>query len=289
MKKNIQVVVTGASGFVATNLRKYLSDNNVKLISISRKDFKKYKNETKIITKNYDDKILFSLANNSDALIHLVGIGKQTIDSDYNLVNTEFTKKIVYLCKKSKIKKIIYTSGLGVSKNTTLGYFISKYKAEQYIINSNLDYTIFRPSYIVGKEDNFTKYLRRQIKKGQIQIPGSGKYSIQPIYIDDVSEIILNALTSKKFSKAIFDLVGSEPITYETYVKEFSRGTKTTIKKINLETVYHKAISNPDSEFGVDDLNLLIGDFKGNFRKLQIISKIKFHSIKKLLKSGSLL
>jgi NADH dehydrogenase len=289
MKKNMQVVVTGASGFVSTNLRKYLLSKNVKLISVSRKDFKKYKNETKIITKNYNDKILFSIFKNSDALIHLVGIGKQTIDSDYNLVNTEFTKKIVNLCKKSKIKKIIYTSGLGVSKNTTLGYFISKYKAEQYIINSNLDYTIFRPSYIVGEKDNFTKYLKRQIKKGQIQIPGSGKYSLQPIYIDDVSEIIFNALTSKKFSKIILDLVGSEPITYENYVKEFSRGTKTTIKKICLENVYHKAISNPQSEFGVDDLNLLIGDFKGDFRKLQNISKIKFHSIKKLLKSGSLL
>src|SRR3989344_4571809 len=136
MVKDMQVVVTGASGFVAKNVRKYLSDNNVKLISISRKNFKKFKNE----------------------------------------------------------KKIIYTSGLGVSKNTTLGYFISKYKAERQIIDSKLDYTIFRPSYIVGKGDLFTKYLKKQIKAGQIQIPGSGNYSIQPIYIDDVSKIIFNAI-----------------------------------------------------------------------------------------------
>ena len=46
------ILVTGASGFVARNVRKYLSDNNVKLISLSRKNFKKFKNETKIITKN---------------------------------------------------------------------------------------------------------------------------------------------------------------------------------------------------------------------------------------------
>ncbi|PIY89756.1 MAG: epimerase, partial [Nitrosopumilales archaeon CG_4_10_14_0_8_um_filter_34_8] len=59
--------------------------------------------------------------------------------------------------------------------------------------------------------------------------------------------------------------------------------------KINLETVYHQAISNPKSEFGVDDLNLLIGDFKGDYKKLKNISKIKFSSVSKLLKSGSLL
>jgi nucleoside-diphosphate-sugar epimerase len=289
MKKNIQVVVTGASGFVARNVRKHLSDNNIKLISISRKDFKKFKNETKIITKNYDEKIISSKIRGSDVLIHLVGIGKQTIDNDYNLINTELTKKIVTLCKKSKIKKIVYTSGLGVSKNTTLGYFISKYKAEKQIIDSNLDYTIFRPSYIVGNDDLFTKYLKKQIKIGQIQIPGSGNYSIQPIYIDDVSKIIFSAITQNKFNKIILDLVGSETITFEKYIKEFSRGKNTEIKKIALETAYYQAISNPHSAFGVDDLNLLIGNFKGNHKKLKNITKIKFSSIEKILKSGSLL
>lgn len=289
MVKNMQVVITGASGFVARNIRNYLSDNNVKLISISRKDFKKFKNETKIITKNYDEKTILPKIKNSVALIHLVGIGKQTIENDYNLINTEFTKKIINLCKKSKIKKIVYTSGLGVSKNTTLGYFISKYRAEQQIIDSNLDYTIFRPSYIIGKDDLFTKYLKNQIKTGQIQIPGSGNYTIQPIYIDDVSKIIFNSLTQNKFSKMILDLVGPESITFEKYVKEFSRGSNTKIKKIDLETIYHEAISNPHSTFGIDDLNLLIGDFRGNHNKLKNISKIKFSSVRKLLKSGSLL
>ena len=289
MAKDIQVVVTGASGFVAKNVRRYLSDNNIKLISISRNDFKKFKNEIKIITKNYDEKIISSKLKNSDALIHLVGIGKQTVDNDYNFINTELTKKIINLCKKSKINKIIYNSGLGVSSNTSLGYFISKYKAEKLIMDSNLDYTIFRPSYIIGKDDHFTKYLKKQIKTGQIQIPGSGNYSIQPIFIDDVVKIIFNAIIQNNFSKMILDLVGSESFTFQKYVKEFSRGTNTKIKKINLETVYREAISNPKSEFGVDDLNLLIGDFKGDYKKLRSISKIKFSSVSKLLKSGSLL
>ncbi|MBA0907944.1 MAG: NAD(P)H-binding protein [Nitrosarchaeum sp.] len=288
MVKQMQIVVTGASGFIAKNVRKFLSDNNVKLISISRKDFKKFPNETKIITKKYDEKNIVTKIKNSNALIHLIGIGKQNIDIDYNLIHIELTKKIINLCKKSKIKKIIYTSGLGVSKNTTLGYFISKYNAEKQIINSKLDYTIFRPSYVVGKNDHFTKYLKKQIMKGQIEIPGSGNYSLQPIYIDDVSQIIFNSIIQNKFRNKILDLVGSQSITFEKYVKEFSAGTNTKIKKINLENVYNKAISDPHSDFGVDDLNLLIGNFKGNFNKLKIFADMEFTSIQKILKSGSL-
>ena len=64
---------------------------------------------------------------------------------------------------------------------------------------------------------------------------------------------------------------------------------KIKIKKLNLETCYNDAINNPQSKISVDDLNLLIGDFKGNHKKLSKISKIPFESIRELLKSGRLL
>lgn len=289
MVKLSKIVVTGASGFIAKNLRKYLSEKNIDLISISRNDFKKFKSESKIISKDYDEKKLLQLIKNSDALIHLVGIGQQSVNLDYNMINTEFTQHIVNLSKKANIQKIVYLSGLGVSTKTTLGYFISKYNAENFIINSGLDYTIFRPSYIVGTDDMFTKYLKRQIKNGEINIPGSGTYSIQPIHISDVVKIIFESTLQPKFKNKIIDLVGPDFITFEKYVKLFSKGTKTSIKKIKLEDAYYDAITNPKSDFGVDDLNILIGNFKGNHEKLKKITNMEFESVIGLLQSGRLL
>jgi len=289
MAKSKKIVVTGARGFIAKHLRNYLSENNIDLISISRNDFKQFKNESKIVSENYDENILLPKIKDSDALIHLVGIGNQSVNNDYNMINVELTKHIVNLCKKTKIKKIVYTSGLGVSSNTSLGYFISKYNAEKIIINSGLNFTIFRPSYIVGKDDHFTKYLKKQIKTGEIKIPGSGNYSIQPIYIDDVIQIIFQSAIQPKFKNKIIDLVGPKNITFKQYVKLFSKGTKTNIKKIDLEDAYRDAITNPKSDFGIDDLNILIGDFRGNHEKLRKLTKMKFHSIVELLESGRLL
>jgi NADH dehydrogenase len=286
MENDIQIVITGASGFVAKNLRRYLSGNNIKLISISRNDFKSFKNEVKIISRNYDEKSILPIIQNSDVLIHLVGIGKQSIQTDYDMINVEFTKHIVNLSKKAKIKKFVYASGLGVSDNTSLGYFISKYNAEQLIINSGINYTIFRPSYIVGKDDLLTKYLKKQIKKGTIKIPGSGSYSIQPIHINDVVKVFFLSVIQTNFKNKIIDLVGPDLITFEQYVKLFSKETQTKIKKINLENAYHNAITNPKSDFGVDDLNILIGNFKGNHNKLRKITKFSFQSVVELLKSS---
>ena len=247
MVKPIQVVVTGASGFVAKNLRKYLSENDVNLISISRNNFRTYKNEQKIISKDYKEKFILNKIKNSNALIHLVGIGKQSVEIDYEMINVELTKHIVNLAKKAKIKKIVYNSGLGVSSKTSVGYFISKYKAEKIIVNSGLNYTIFRPSYIVGKDDLFTKFLKKQIKIKTIEIPGSGQYSIQPIFINDVVKILFQSITEKKFGNKIIDLVGSEYLTFEKYVKLFCRGNKIKIKKVNLESAYYNAINNKKS------------------------------------------
>ena len=289
MVKPIQVVVTGASGFVAKNLRKYLSENDVNLISISRNNFRTYKNEQKIISKDYKEKFILNKIKNSNALIHLVGIGKQSVEIDYEMINVELTKHIVNLAKKAKIKKIVYNSGLGVSSKTSVGYFISKYKAEKIIVNSGLNYTIFRPSYIVGKDDLFSKFLKKQIKIKTIEIPGSGQYSIQPIFINDVVKILFQSITEKKFGNKIIDLVGSEYLTFEKYVKLFCRGNKIKIKKVNLENAYYNAINNKKSNFGIDDLNILVGDFKGNYNQLEKISQIKFESVVELLKSGRLL
>jgi len=289
MVKSLKIVVTGASGFIAKNLRKYLSEQNIELISISRNDFKNFKNEIKIISENYKEKNILKKIKNSDVLIHLVGIGKQSVNSDYDMINIDLTKHVVNLSKKARIKKIIFLSGLGVSSNTALGYFISKYNAEKQIINSGLDFTIFRPSYIVGKDDLLSKNLKNQIKSGEIVIPGSGTYSIQPIHVSDVVKVIFESLSQLRFNNKIIELVGPDYVTFEKYVKLFSKGTKTKIRKINLEDVYHDAIINSKSNFGIDDLNILIGNFKGNHKKLSKLSKIKFQSVLELLQSGRLL
>ena len=276
------ITITGANGFVAKNLRNFLSKNHIKVIAIARKTFQKHHTETVVYSKTLLEKGLQNKLRNCDALVHLIGIGKQS--SKYNFEdNVDLTKNMIKTCKKSGIKKIIYISGLGVTKNSRSDYFISKYKAEQEIINSGLDYTIFRPSYIVGKKDYLSKFILKQIKKGIVIIPGSGKYHLQPIFVEDVAKIILESISEKKFSNKILDLVGPEIIKFEDFVKYFVKNKKTKIQKINLESIYHDALHNPKSIYDLDSLNLLIGDYTGNLKQLQKISNVKLRPIKDIL------
>jgi len=276
-----RVAVTGASGFVGKSVRKFLYKNKVRVLGISRKNFVKYSTETKAQSKNLLEQRLQKKLKNYDALVHLIGIGVESSGSTFEEINVNLTKNAIKLCKKSDIKKIIYISGLGVSKNNTSNYFTSKYKAEQEIINSGLDYTIFRASYIIGKTDHLTKSLSKQMKKGVIIIPGSGKYQLQPIFVEDVAKIILKSILEKKFSKKILDLVGPRKISFEDFVKLFSKNTKVKFKKINLKNAYD------EGTYSLESLDLLIGDYTSDMTQLQKLASIKLTPVEKFLESSS--
>ena len=283
-----RIVVVGASGFVGKNLRSFLNESKLNVLAISRKNFRKHPSEIKIISTNLSDPKLQSKLKNYDALIHLIGIGRQTSKSTFEEINLNLTKDIIKICKNVGIKKIIFISGLGVSKSNTSDYFASKYKAEQEIINSGLDYTIFRASYIIGKTDHLTKALSKQIKSGLIVIPGSGKYRLQPIFVADVAKIILEAVLEKKFSKKILDLVGPQKINFEDFVKLFVQNTGVKIEKISIEDAYDEAKRNAKAVYGLESLNILAGDYTSDGKQLQKLSNVKLTTVRDFLQASSL-
>jgi len=282
------IVVTGANGFVGKNLRNFLHKNKIKVLGVSRKNFRKHASEVKITSTNLLEPKLQTKLKNYDALVHLIGIGRQSSKSTFEEINLNLTKNVIKACKNAGIKKIIFISGLGVSKSNQSGYFVSKYKAEREIMNSGLDYTIFRASYIIGKTDYLTKALSKQMKNGIIVIPGSGKYRVQPIFVLDVAKIILEAVLEKKFSKKILDLVGPQKIRFEDFVKLFTKNTSVKIKKINLESAYDEAKRNPRSVYGLESLNILVGDYTSDGKQLKKLSDVKLTTVREFLQTSRL-
>lgn len=287
--QTLTIAITGANGFVGRNVGRLFTKRGIQVINIVRKNrTTSVKSGATLISHDLSEKHLVQRLKKCSALLHFIGQGKQTVENDYEKVNVGLTKNAVNLCKKAGIKKIIYISGLGVDKNTSFGYFISKYKAEQEIIRSGLDYTIFRASYVIGKDDPLSQILCKQIKNGKITIAGSGNYRLQPIFVEDAGEVFLQAILNKKFSKKIIDLIGPQTVTYNNFIKDFIHGKKIKIEKINLEDAYRNALHNKNSDFGIDDLNILVGDYVGNNKRLRKLTNIKFRTYREVLKASSL-
>ena len=85
-------------------------------------------------------------------------------------------------------------------------------------------------------------------------------------------------MNSSKFSNKIIDLVGPREITFQKLITK-SISSKVKIQKLNLELAYKKALTDINFEYGVEDLNILVGNYVGNHKKLQNLCNFKFEKI----------
>ena len=54
------------------------------------------------------------------------------------------------------------------------------------------------------------------------------------------------------------------------------------IETISVDDAYHKASTDRTFPYGIEDLNILLGDFKGNYEKLKKLSGINFSKIRSI-------
>jgi len=95
-------------------------------------------------------------------------------------------------------------------------------------------------------------------------------------------------LIIRKFSKKILDLVGPQKIRFEDFVKLFTKNTSVKIKKINLESAYDEAKRNPRSVYGLESLNILVGDYTSDGKQLKKLSDVKLTTVREFLQTSRL-
>ena len=115
-----KIVISGASGFVGKNVGQFLAKNDFEIIGLLRKGKEKTVNFGQaVISEDLTENDLVHLLRDSVAFLHFIGIGKQTVATDYEKVNVGLTRNAIRLCKKTNIKKIIFISGLGDNAKST--------------------------------------------------------------------------------------------------------------------------------------------------------------------------
>lgn len=171
----MKIVVTGASGFVGTNVSSYLSVHNHQVYPVS-------------LRSNWQD----DLPKENDAFFHLAGKVHDTQNAlqpeEYFKINTELTKKVFKVFLDSRSTSFIYFSSVKavadkvtsvlteeVIPNPKTPYGESKLKAEEYILSNPLPtgkrVIIFRPCMIHGPGNKGNLNLLYQVVKKGIPWP----------------------------------------------------------------------------------------------------------------------
>jgi 7-cyano-7-deazaguanine synthase len=227
MSEKIKIAVTGANGYLGMHTIEKALERDIFVNAVVRRsdviESVKMDGVKVFLVKDFKVEALESAFKGCKAVIHFANIvcGSKTL---FESVNIDGLKKIIKAARNVGISRIIYPSGLGVDQYGKIewannNYFYSKNKAEGLLIESKVSYVIFRPSYILGSNDELIPDLIEQIYDGKVYIAGNGTVPMQPIYVEDAVTAFLNASLGKGEVNKIYNLVGLRALNMKQLIE----------------------------------------------------------------------
>lgn len=127
--------------------------------------------------------------------------------------------QILFECaRRAGIRKIVHISVTNASVDSSLPYYRGKALQEQALVASGVPFSIVRPTLVFGQEDILVNNIAWLIRKIPFfTIFGSGKYRLQPIFVEDLASIAV--ATGSESDDVTLDAIGPEIYGFEEFVR----------------------------------------------------------------------
>jgi nucleoside-diphosphate-sugar epimerase len=218
----MKVFLTGATGFVGREVtRRLLIEGHLPVCLALPGSEKKLEMSERVILRRGDvtepDSLQRALQG-CEAVIHLVGIIRQVPEKGvtYERLHIEATRNMLTAAREQGVQRFIQMSTNGAAREGKAAYYRSKWRAEQEVRRSGARWTIFRPSIIFGKEDNFCNKLADLIRRMPVvPVIGDGCYRIAPVAVEDVALGLVRSLNRAETEGKIYYCCGSAAYPFD--------------------------------------------------------------------------
>ena len=120
--------------------------------------------------------------------------------------------------KSAGVRRIVHTSITNSSLESPLPYFRGKAQVEEALRSSGLSYAILKPTVIFGREDILLNNIAWMLRTFPVfPIPGRGDYRLQPIYVEDFSDLAIESMVGAE--NVEIDAVGPDAFEYQDIVR----------------------------------------------------------------------
>ena len=224
MQNNQQIAVFGGGGFLGRHLIRELTKENYRIKVATRNPYLKgylrplgNPGQIELIKTNvFNSEDVKKVLKNCDIVINLVGILFETRKQKFNHIHSQFPYLLSNLCNEMGIKKLIHLSALGVRKGHSSKYIQSKLQGEKNIQENFKSSVILRPSIIHGPSDRFfCRFATIAQLSPFLPLIGGGKTKFAPIYVGDVSKVIVKSLELNNSQPKIYELGGPENYSFK--------------------------------------------------------------------------
>ena len=153
-------------------------------------------------------------------LVHLMASS-----ADFEQKDREAAENFGSAAKQAGVKRIIYLGGLGDDTDPKLSpHLRSRHEVGEILRTSGMEAIEFRASVVVGAGSLSFDMIRSLTNRLPVMIcPRWLATPTQPIAIDDVLAYLLAALDLPRGESRIFEIGGTDVVTYGDLIREYAR------------------------------------------------------------------
>ena len=217
----MRILVTGATGFVGPAVVQRLVDDGhtVRVLEHSEGSSADLPSQEAVSGSMTDPASLREAAEGQDVVVHLVAIltGKP---EEFRSVMEQGTRDLLEAARGAGVRRFVLMSALGTTEETKdlVPYYGAKWQMEQDVKASGLEYVIFRPSFVFGRDGGALGQFKKIAKLAPVTpIVGPGTQRIQPIWVDDVAAYFAAGVEKPEAANRTFELGGPDVVTWNEF------------------------------------------------------------------------
>ncbi|MBN1477109.1 NAD(P)H-binding protein [Candidatus Sumerlaeota bacterium] len=161
-----------------------------------------------------------------DAIVHLVGIIRAfpRRGVTFRGVHVGGTEAMIGAAQRAGISRFLLMSAQGTRPDAATEYHRTKWEAEQSLRASEMRWTIFRPSVILGAGGEFLEKILVQLVRPRIAPALAwGRPRFQPIGAPDLARGIVNALERPQTEGRVYEVGGRQILTLAEMLRTAAR------------------------------------------------------------------
>ncbi|NKE34361.1 complex I NDUFA9 subunit family protein [Natronococcus sp. JC468] len=263
----MNVLVAGGTGFIGTHLCTELHERGHDVTALSRSpddaDLPPGIDQAMGDASAYDS--IVEEVDGHDAVVNLVSLSplyEPPEGTSHREVHLRGTENLVRACEERGVDRFLQMSALGADPDGATEYIRAKGEAETVVRESDLEWTIVRPSVVFGEGGEFVDFTKELTTPYVTGLPGGGRTRFQPIWIGDLVPMLADVLEDDACVGETYEFAGPQVATLAdvTELAYEAEGKSVTVVPIPMELAklgLTAAKSVPFIPFGPDQARSL--------------------------------